>query len=113
MNNKQIEHEAHQLMPDAIAKTAPPLYATEKQTDPVACVKWFTPDASWTWYVLEYDPKERLCFGFVEGLERELGYFSLDEIQQLRGPLGLRVERDLHFSPAPLSEVRQELKRGR
>ena len=41
------------------------------------------------------------------GLEDELGYFSLDELEEARGPLGLRIERDEHFKPASLEEIRQ------
>jgi hypothetical protein len=55
--------------------------------------------------VLEFDPVERLCFGLVVGHERELGYFSLDELKSLRGPLGLPIERDLYWTPCPLSKV--------
>jgi len=62
---KDDVQNAHVLMPDSIARTVPPLYATEKEADPVVQVKWFTPDSSWTWYVLEYDSKEKLCFGLV------------------------------------------------
>ena len=29
----------------------------------------------------------------------ELGYVSIEEISGVRGPLGLPVERDLHFDP--------------
>ena len=68
--------------------------------------KFFTPDAQWTWYVIEYDPREKLFFGYVEGFESELGYFTLSELQTIRGHLGLPVERDLYFTPTPLSEIR-------
>jgi hypothetical protein len=95
---------AHILMP-ASAKV-PALYSSEGKPDPTVRLKWFTPDSSWTWYVIEYDPEQRICFGLVDGFESELGYFSLDEMEQLRGPLGLRVERDLYFKPCPLSQVR-------
>ena len=97
--------DAHKLMPEAIAEHIPSFYATENEKDPTARLKWFTPDSSWTWYVTEYDPKERLCFGLVIGHERELGYFSLEEIESVRGPLGLPVERDLHFTPTKVSEL--------
>ncbi|NJN64270.1 MAG: DUF2958 domain-containing protein [Acidobacteria bacterium] len=40
------------------------------------------------------------------GHETELGYFSLAEIAAVRGPLKLRIERDLGFEPKPLSAVR-------
>lgn len=95
------------LLPDEIAVTLPPLYATEKEADPLVRVKFFTPDSSWTWYLTEFDPEERRCFGFVVGLEQELGYFSLDELEEIRGPNGLQIERDLYFQPCPLSRCQQ------
>jgi hypothetical protein len=97
------EEDAHVLMPDSLARNVPALYSTQNEEDPIARIKWFTPDSSWTWFVLEYDPSERLCFGLVIGHERELGYFSLSEIEELRGPMGLKVERDLYFHPQPIS----------
>lgn len=95
------------LMPPELASTVPPLYSQEHEADPVVRAKYFTPDASWTWYVLEYDPQARICFGLVDGFEQELGYFSLGELESVTGPLGLHVERDLYFTSRPLSEVRQ------
>lgn len=73
--------------------------ASDRDHFPV--VKLFTPDASATWLLSECDPHEpdRL-FGLCDlGLGcPELGYVSLNEIMQLKGPLGLRVERDRHFT---------------
>jgi hypothetical protein len=92
------------LLPDEMAKPLPQLYATESEEDPIARVKFFTPDSSWTWFLTEYDPTNRLCFGLVHGLEQELGYFSLDELESVCGPLGLPIERDLHWQPRPLSQ---------
>ena len=71
----------------------------------IAYVKFFTPDANYTWYATEYDPKEREFFGLVDGQYRELGYFFLDELLTARGMLGLPVERDIHFKPTKLSEL--------
>jgi len=98
--------DAHDLLPAQLADDIPRLYATEDQADANARVKLFTPDSSWTWYIVEYDPDEKLCFGLTVGHERELGYFSLAELEQLRGPLGLKVERDLHFQPTPVSQCK-------
>lgn len=73
----------------------------------VVC-KFFTPDSNWTWYVLEGQEQADgnvIFFGWVVGLERELGYFTLKELESARGPLGLPIERDLHFKPRPLKEV--------
>src|SRR4051794_29497038 len=92
------------LLPDEIAATLPKLYATEKDSDPIARVKFFTPDSSWSWFLTEFDPNDRLCFGLVHGHEREFGYFSLDELESVTGPLGLPIERDLFWQPKPVSQ---------
>jgi hypothetical protein len=83
----------------------PKLYANEEVKDPKAIVKWFTPDANWTWYAMEYDGEDTF-FGLVDGFEKELGYFSLSELKSLRGAMGLPVERDQWFKPTPLSEIK-------
>ena len=61
--------------------------------------KFFLPGTGWTWYVTEGSPQEDdfLFFGFVVGLESEFGYFVLSELESVRTPLGLSVERDLTF----------------
>ena len=92
------------LLSDDVAATLPPLYSSEHVADPIVPVKFFTPDSSWTWYVTEFDPQQRLCFGLVQGLDRELGYFSLDELEAVRGPMGLPIERDLYWKPCPVSQ---------
>ncbi len=96
-----------ELLPKEIADRLPPLYSQEEQGDnAIAQVKFFTPWTSWTWFASEYDPAERLCFGVVIGHERELGYFSLDELEAIKGPAGLTIERDLYWSPRPIAERR-------
>lgn len=95
------------LITKTLAKKIPALYAQDgKGHQATAFVKLFTPDANWTWYITEMDPETGECFGLVDGHERELGYFDLAELEALRGPLGLPVERDLHFDPEPLAECR-------
>jgi hypothetical protein len=98
---------AHTLLPPDFAAQLPPLYSGEEQGDhAIAVVKFFTPWTSWTWYASEYDPDQRLFFGIVVGQEREFGYFSLDELEAIEGPAGLRIERDLNWTPRPLRECR-------
>ena len=95
------------LIPDDLISTIPNLYSTEDEKDPICHIKLFTPDANWTWYITEFSIEDNdTCFGYVVGLERELGYFSLSEIEAVRGQLGLPVERDLGFTPTRLSEVK-------
>ena len=84
----------------------PELYKSEdlKVDDMVVHAKFFTPWSNWTWYVIEFDGEDR-CFGYVKGLEDELGYFSLSELESLEGPFGLKVERDKYFEPKPFSKI--------
>ncbi|MEZ5935219.1 MAG: DUF2958 domain-containing protein [Alphaproteobacteria bacterium] len=63
-------------------------------------VKLFTPDAGAIWLLSEIDPDDRdIAFGLCDlGLGfPELGTVSLKELQEVRGKLGLPVERDRHW----------------
>jgi len=74
---------------------------------PIA-VKFFTPDSNWTWYATEGEEQEDgdwLFFGYVDGFEGELGYFTLNELKRVRGQLGLPVERDRYFGNKTLEQV--------
>ena len=94
------------LIPKEILDTLPDFYASEDTTDPLCQVKLFTPDANWTWYIIELSNEDgSTCYGYVKGFENELGYFSLEEIENVRGALKLPVERDLFFEPTKLSEI--------
>jgi hypothetical protein len=97
------------LLPPELRATLPPLYSTEKDADPLVRVKFFTPWSNWTWYATEGEPdgEDFRFFGWVVGLESELGYFLLSELESVTGPAGLKIERDLYFVPSPLSKFRK------
>lgn len=94
------------LLTKELLKKLPLLYSQEDVEDPLVICKFFYPDFSWTWYAIEFDGKDTF-FGYVVGFECELGYFTLSELQQTRGALGLPIERDLLFEPKPLSVVKR------
>ena len=75
--------------------------------DPKPVIKLFTPDANCTWLLSELDPDDNdIAFGLCDlGMgSPELGSVRISELEQLRGRLGLPVERDLHFTAEyPLS----------
>jgi hypothetical protein len=77
--------------------------------DPIPVVKLFTHDANATWLITELDPENpNIGFGLADlGLgSPELGSFSLQEIANVRGSLGLPVERDRHFiEKRPISVI--------
>jgi hypothetical protein len=87
------------------ADAMPAVGATEGQDDPLVRVKLFNPAGAWTWYLIEADPETGEAFGFVDGFEPELGYIDLNELADQRLRFGLYIERDIHWTPRPLSEV--------
>ncbi len=99
-------------MTEELRKKIPKLYSQETEKHPLVYAKFFTPDSSWTWYALEFDGEDTF-FGYVDGFEPELGYFSLSEMESVKGPLGLKIERDLYWEPKLLSEVEKEVKKRR
>ena len=60
----------------------------------------------WEWYMTEYDPETKQAFGLVKGCCSELGYFSLEEFEQMNRRAGIQIiERDIYFEPCELSKV--------
>jgi len=96
------------LLTKDILDKLPPLGSQSESADPVLWVKFFTPDAGWTWFVAEAQPEQDgdiLFWGYVIGVVGEWGSFRLSELQSVRGRLGLPIERDLYFTPKPFSEA--------
>jgi len=75
--------------------------------------KFFTPWTNWTWYLMNIDPEDGdYCWGIVRGFEVEAGSFSLSELAGIKGPFGLKIERDLHFKPIKAKELWERLLKG-
>ena len=94
------------LMTEEIKKKMPKLGETSDQVDPIAIVKFFNPCGIGTWFATEFDPDTGIFFGKADLGFPELGSFSLQELEGYKGPLGLGIERDLYFTPKPLSKCK-------
>jgi hypothetical protein len=76
--------------------------------------KLFDPTGSWTWLILNQDPKDPdYLWGIVNGFEVEMGSFSLSELESVKGRFGLGIERDKWFKPMPAKEVWDLLNAGK
>lgn len=105
MREKDWGTRRQPLLDQASREKLPPLYANEALgLAALALIKFFTPDSDWTWYASEFDQQD-IFFGLVSGFEVELGYFALSELEEVRGPLGLPIERDLYYTPKTLEEL--------
>ena len=97
--------KAMKLLTKELEKKLPSLYEQDgKGDEAIAYAKFFDPCGKWTWYATEYDPKTREFFGLVDGEYKELGYFTLDQLEGFTNFLGLGIERDIHFTPTPISK---------
>ena len=97
---------------EAIKKT--PYGSTEdvELDDKKVIARFFNPTGAGTWYVLENDDWEngRVVFGAATlGYGLELGSISIDELESLKLPLGLTIERDKSVEPfkSTLGELRK------
>ncbi|MEQ6335559.1 DUF2958 domain-containing protein [Sphingobium sp. MK2] len=92
------------LRANAISSVA--AQAQDMRFDPVPVVKFFNPLGAGTWLATELYGDGDTLFGLADlgfGCP-EMGIFSLMEIQSVRLPYGMGIERDLDFStPHPLS----------
>lgn len=91
-------------------------------------VKYFNPVGGGTWYVTSGTPldddgepttpdkaKDWHLFGFADIGDpgnAELGYVLLSELQSIRLPFGLGIERDLYYDNHRLSEVMAKYGKG-
>ncbi len=80
----------------------------EDVDDPIVVAHFFNPAGAGDWWATEYDPETREFFGYVSIFgdhNGEWGYFSLDELESVKGPFGLGIERDINWEPKPISRV--------
>ncbi|MET4594567.1 MULTISPECIES: DUF2958 domain-containing protein [unclassified Sphingomonas] len=85
-----------------------PVKGSNEERDFYPVCKIFLPWTSGTWLLTEME-RDGLAFGLADLGYPEMGYISLDEIWEVIGPGGLRVERDIHFrATKPLSEYATE-----
>lgn len=77
-----------------------PVRGTDDEIDFEPVVKLFNPLGSGTWLLTELDPENPdIAFGLCDLGFPELGSVSISELESIRLPLGLGIERDRHWSP--------------
>ena len=95
-------------MTKALEKRFAKVGRQEKVEDPIIIAKFFNPTGGGTWFASEYNPKDKIFFGYASIFGDhcdEWGYFSLEELEDYKGRFGLGIERDLHFTETKSSEI--------
>ena len=96
------------LMTKQLEKRFAQVGSQKEVEDPVIVAKFFTPFGTARWYATEYDPVNKMFFGYVSifgGWDDEWGYFSLAELESCKSSFGSVIERDLHWSETKASVV--------
>lgn len=100
-----------QLITKEITDATPLLYETEEipTEEKVITAKFFA--GAFTWYMVEYDPEQKLAFGYTQNHSdesfSEWGYFSIGEFEMYNKNNNFPfIERDLHFDPVKFKELK-------
>lgn len=77
-----------------------PMRSQELEDAPIFVMKLFNAFWPGTWFLTEYDPNDRIAFGYVTWLiEDEWGYISIDELADLTFHGVPMIEIDRHHKP--------------
>jgi hypothetical protein len=114
----RIKARGLKLLPYPIRENLPILGSQQRLGGKMKVLtRWFTPDGSLAWHITEGSARrdkdgkavDYLLFGLVEGQCSEMNYFWLSDLETVRGPTGVPVERDLHWRPKTLEEIAPEM----
>ena len=96
------------LLTKSLLKRFEEVGSQDNVKDPVIIAKFFDQTGSGTWYATEYDPENRIFFGYASifrDWNDEWGSFALTELEDYKGPFGIGIERDLYFTEQPASKA--------
>ena len=104
-----------QLMTNELEKRFAEVGSQDGINDQIILAKFFYSNGAATWWATEYNPRDRMFFGFVllydDAQGGEWGLFSLDELQGLQTS-GLGIERDIWWKEKPSSQVRKIMEKS-
>ena len=95
------------LLTKEIKTKAEKQYDKGSDMDQEVVAKFFNPIGQGTWYLMNKSPEDSYCWGIVDWMALEVGSFDIKELEETELPMGMKIERDLYFSPKPLSEIKE------
>ena len=100
------------LLTESIKAAAEKQYSKQSDMAQNVVAKFFNPCGAGTWYLMNKHKDDDYCWGIVDLHEIEMGSFSMGELENIRLPFGLKIERDLYFEPMKAKDVWEKLNRG-
>ena len=97
-----------ELLTRADKRQIPRFEMTMGSLDPTVHVLFHVPMLDWTWYVIECNGNDQV-FALEERERTKWGFYDLQELQELRGPFGLRIQQAQWYHSMPLSQARHEV----
>lgn len=79
----------------------------DKGMDAYVVVKYFNPCGAGTWLITEGEKQENgdwLLYGYCHIFEWEWGYVLLSELDAIRLPFGLSIERELYVKEGVVAD---------
>ena len=101
---KKDRRQTKELTSNVKGKTSNTSYKTEERERKLQWLPQTPEKKSRTIYKIN----DFTFYGYVRGIESELGYFRLSELEYITDGRGLGVERDQHFGKHTLAEVMAE-----
>lgn len=96
------------LMPKKLEARFAQVGSQSENPDPIVVAKYFDPCSFARWFATEYNPEDKMLFGYVSlygDHNDEWGYFSLRELARYQGAIGVGIERDLYCGEFPISKI--------
>ena len=85
-----------------------PLYSQDgKGVEAEVVVKYFNPCGAGTWLITEGEKQsdgDWMFFGYCHITDWEWGYVTLSELERVRLPFGLRIEREMYVTGGKVKE---------
>lgn len=95
------------LLTKEMKESLPALGSTAYENNPMVVAHFFNPCGRGDWYVIEGGEVygEYIFYGIANIFAPDFGEFSLSELESIRLPSGLTIERDLYWTPKRAQEV--------
>ena len=98
------------LLTQDIIDRLPPLYSCEDDMNPPIIARFYNAGGRGEWYLIEGQEQEDgtfLCFGGAEIFEQELGYWLMEDLEEMSVTIGHNIIRDEDFKPCRLNDIKK------